>query len=123
MTTTRLDVRVRPRGHLGVLDLAGDIDAGADAALERAYAEARRGATAILLNFADVAYVNSTGIALIVGLLAKARRDHIEVRSAGLSDHYREIFEITRLADFMELYPDEESAVAAGRAAEQGGKR
>jgi hypothetical protein len=40
--------------------------------------------------------------------------------SAGLSEHYREIFEITRLADFMELYADEASAVAAEPAADEG---
>ena len=121
MTTTRLDVRVRERGDVGIIDLAGDIDSGADSALEAVYAQAAQaGARAILLNFAQVGYVNSTGIALIVGLLAKARRDRVAVRCTGLSDHYREIFEITRLADFMELYPDEESAVAVARTAEQG---
>ncbi len=32
--------------------------------------------------------------------------------AAGLSDHYREIFEITRLADFMRIFPDERAALA-----------
>jgi anti-anti-sigma factor len=121
MEATGLEVHVRTRQDVVVLDLAGEIDAGAADALERAYAEAAEGAAgAILLNFADVAYINSTGIALIVGLLAKARKDGTTVLCAGLSDHYREIFEITRLADFMELYPDEETAVGARPAAEQG---
>jgi hypothetical protein len=30
----------------------------------------------------------------------------------GLSDHYIEIFEITRLADFMTIYPDEASVLS-----------
>jgi anti-anti-sigma factor len=121
MEATRFDARVRERDGLTVLDLHGDIDSGADEALERAYAAAREesGGT-LLLNFADVQYINSTGIALIVGLLARARKQGRRVLSAGLSEHYREIFEITRLADFMELYPDEASAVATGAAAEQG---
>jgi hypothetical protein len=38
-----------------------------------------------------------------VGLLAQARRNGIEIKAYGLSDHYREIFEITRLADFMTI--------------------
>ena len=66
----------------------------------------------MVLNFADAGYINSTGIALIVGLLARARADGIEVRACGLSDHYREIFEITRLADFMRIKTDETSALA-----------
>ena len=112
MTTTRLDVRVRERGDVAIVDLAGDIDSGADSALEAAYAQAAQAGTrAILLNFAQVGYVNSTGIALIVGLLAKARRDRVAVRCTGLSDHYREIFEITRLADFMRIADNEDGAV------------
>jgi anti-anti-sigma factor len=121
METTRFDARVRQHDGVVVVDLHGEIDAGADEALEQAYASASNGtAPAVLLNFAGVDYINSTGIALIVGLLARARRDGTRVLSTGLSEHYREIFEITRLSDFMELYPDEETAVATGQAAEQG---
>jgi anti-sigma B factor antagonist len=121
MEATRFEARVRERDGLGVVDLSGEIDAGADEALERAYADAVDGdVRTVLLNFADVEYINSTGIALIVGLLARARKDGTRIRSAGLSEHYREIFEITRLADFMELYPDEETAVGTAPAADQG---
>ena len=65
----------------------------------------------MILNFDDVGYINSTGIAVIVGLLANARAHAIPLSACGLSDHYREIFEITRLADFLAIEPDEESAV------------
>ncbi len=124
MEPMRFDARVRERDGLAVVDLQGEIDAGADEALERACAAALDGsARTVLLNFADVEYINSTGIALIVGLLARARKQGARVLSAGLSEHYREIFEITRLADFMELYPDEESAVATWPAADQGRAR
>ena len=43
------------------------------------------------------------GIALVVRLLADARRDGRTVRAIGLTEHYREIFRITRLSDFMEI--------------------
>ena len=66
-----------------------------------------------MLNFANVDYINSTGIALIVGLLARARKEHRTVRAFGLSEHYRQIFAITRLSDFMGIYADEDSAVTA----------
>jgi anti-anti-sigma factor len=120
MGATRFDARVRERDGVAVVDLDGDIDAGADEALERAYATAVDGSgRTVLLNFAGVDYINSTGIALIVGLLARARKERTRVLCAGLSEHYREIFEVTRLADFMELYADEDSAVATRPAAEQ----
>ena len=98
---------------VSVVALHGDIDGGADATLQAAYTAAtRQGAGAVLLNFGGVGYINSTGIALIVGLLAQARKDRRQLLACGLSDHYREIFEITRLSDFMTTYADETTAVA-----------
>ena len=86
--------------------------------LNKAYAEAEsRRAEVILLNFSDVDYINSTGIALIVSLLARARKSKRRLLACGLSDHYVEIFQITRLVDFMSVFPDEKSALAEeGRA-------
>ncbi len=66
----------------------------------------------IVLNFSDVTYINSTGIALIVGLLARARKSRRQLSVYGLSDHYKEVFQITRLSDFMQIYPDENSLFA-----------
>ena len=63
----------------------------------------RPGSGRVTLDFGDVGYINSTGIALVVRLLADARRDGRAVRAVGLTPHYREIFRITRLSDFMDI--------------------
>ena len=113
MTTSELQAAVRERDGLAVIDLTGDVNAAAEQALNRAYAEATAGgATSVALNFERADYINSTGIALIVGLLAQARMNGVEMKAFGLSDHYREIFEITRLADFMTIADNEERAVS-----------
>jgi anti-anti-sigma factor len=104
MTASELRAAVRERDGVPVIDLTGDVNSEAESALNDAYAKATAGGTdAVALNFAHADYINSTGIALIVGLLAQARTSGIEVKAYGLSDHYREIFEITRLADFMTI--------------------
>jgi anti-sigma B factor antagonist len=118
MQAQAFDAQVRreqPRAV--ILDLHGEINGFAEDALNRAYEEAEGARPeAILLNFSGVDYINSTGIALIVGLLARARKQHIPLRAVGLSEHYREIFTITRLADFMGIYGDEESALSGAPA-------
>jgi anti-sigma B factor antagonist len=99
---------------VAIIDLCGEINAGAEEALNTAYVEAgRQNPTAIVLNFSGVDYINSTGIALIVGLLAQARKSNRRLLTFGLSAHYVEIFQITRLVDYMSVYPDEASALAA----------
>src|SRR3954453_15631549 len=103
---------VRRREGVAVIDLAGDVSRGAEEALAAAWSQAvTEQPGAVGLNFEGAGYINSTGIAVIVGLLARARAAGIEVRAFGLTPHYREIFEITRLADFLAINPDEDSAV------------
>jgi anti-anti-sigma factor len=117
MDVRHLSVEVRLEEGIAVLDLVGEINGFAEEALNTAYAEAETNdPKTILLNFEEVDYINSTGIALIVGLLAKARASHRSLLACNLSEHYVEIFNITRLSDFMSVFPDEQTAVveAAG---------
>ena len=82
-----------------------------DAYAASGHAPARTHGT-VVLDFAAVDYINSTGIALIVSVLARARAERRKVVACGLSPHYREIFDITRLSDFIELFPDLDHAVS-----------
>ena len=102
------------KDNVVVVDLHGEINAFAEAEMEAAYAQAsRQNPTVVLLNFERVDYINSTGIALIVRLLSQAREAGCRLLAYRLSDHYVEIFQITRLAEFIEIYSDEASALAA----------
>ena len=112
MAVRHLEAEVRQERGRAILDLRGEINGFAQEALDAAYSEAESNdPETILLNFEEVDYINSTGIALIVGLLAKARVSKRRLVAYGLSDHYVEIFEITRLSDYIGVFPDEESAM------------
>ena len=111
---TTMENAVRYQGETAVVDLPAQIDSTAEHALNDAYASAAaHGAKTVLLNFAGVEFLSSTGIALIVGILARARKDGRAITAASLSDHYKEIFEITRISDFVTMCDDEASAVTA----------
>ena len=113
MAVRHLEAEVRQERGVVVLDLRGEINGFAQEALDAAYSEAESNdPETILLNFEGVDYINSTGIALIVGLLAKARASHKRLLACNLSEHYVEIFNITRLSDYIGVFPDEESAMS-----------
>ncbi len=114
MPARAFEARVRQhQPRIAVIELHGEINSFAEESLNAAYTEAEaHNPQSILLNFSAVDYINSTGIALIVTLLAKARKAHIRLLTCGLSEHYVEIFNITRLADFMSVYPDESTALS-----------
>jgi anti-anti-sigma factor len=114
LAASQFEAAVRSHGDVAIVDLHGELSAGVEEILNGAYRSATElHAARILLDFRDVTYINSTGIALIVGQLSKARRDGIAMMAIGLSDHYRQIFEITRLSDFIAIFDDEESALAS----------
>jgi anti-sigma B factor antagonist len=117
MPDNEFSASVRNQGGVPVIDMTGDVNAFAEAALNAAFAQARHtNPSTVLLNFRDVTYMNSTGIALVVALLAQARKVRMQLLVCGLSDHYRHIFDITRLADFMSIYEDEPTAIATATA-------
>lgn len=107
------EAHVRHAGGIATLDMSGEIDRAADEGLMQAYQEAATaGVSSVILNFTDVDYINSTGIAVIVSVLGRARQEGRSVSAYGLTDHYKQLFEITRLSDFMHIYDDESTATA-----------
>jgi anti-anti-sigma factor len=106
MKATGFGAELRREAGVAVLELSGDVSAAAEEGLQLAYRDVAA-EPVVVLDFAAVDYVNSTGIALIVGVLAEARKSGQEIRARGLAEHYREIFRITRLSDFMTILDDE----------------
>jgi anti-sigma B factor antagonist len=96
-----------------VIEIKGDITAASEDVLMDAYGRASEsGVRAIVLSFAGLDYMNSGGIGLLVTLLVRAQRQRQRVLAYGLSDHYRQIFELTRLDEAVGIHDSEEDALA-----------
>ena len=106
MSTPEFEANVARSAGASVIELVGTVNRAAKEGMEAAYAEASTVPGEITLDFGNVDYINSTGIAVIVGLLAKARAEGREISAYGLTDHYREVFTITRLSDFMTIHDE-----------------
>jgi anti-sigma B factor antagonist len=111
-TATRLQVR-KPAAGVAVIDIVGEITRDSDAALKEAYEQAADGADAIVLGFVALEYMNSSGIGLLVTLLVRAQRNHQRILAFGLTEHYRQIFELTRLDEVIAIHDSEDAALAA----------
>lgn len=116
---SKCTVQVEHTGPAVVLAVSGEIDGSATDVLLPAYDSAVEHAVAterhVVLDLSGVDYINSTGIALIVSVLARARAQGRVMHACGLSDHYREIFSVTRLSDYIALHPRLDEALAAAR--------
>jgi anti-sigma B factor antagonist len=109
--TITMDVR-RFGQTTAVVDIKGEVTAACEPVLMSAYEAAGGSATSrLVLNFAGLEYMNSGGIGMLVTLLVRANRQRQQLAAYGLSDHYREIFELTRLDEAITIYDNEESAL------------
>ena len=115
MPEAQVKMNVRKAGdNASIIDIEGDLTAFAEAVLMDAYNQASDGQVrAIILNFEDLEYMNSSGIGLLVTLLIRINREKQRLMTYGLSEHYRSIFQITRLDDAIAIHDSEEEAVRA----------
>jgi anti-sigma B factor antagonist len=108
-----MDVR-KVNEKVSVVDVKGELTAFAEGVLMDAYNQASDGRVrAIILNFEGLEYMNSSGIGLLVTLLIRVNREKQRLLTYGLSSHYRNIFQITRLDDAIGVYDSEEEAIRA----------
>ena len=115
MTEATAVFEVRRHGPASVVDIRGNVTAASEEVLMSAYAEAGDAAS-IVLNFTELSYMNSGGIGLLVTLLVRANRRSQRLLAYGLSEHYAQIFELTRLDEAVGIHETEDAALAAGGA-------
>ncbi|MDP8901136.1 MAG: STAS domain-containing protein [Actinomycetota bacterium] len=112
-----MDVR-KVNENVSIIDVKGELTAFAEDVLMDAYNQASDGGVrAIVLNFEGLEYMNSSGIGLLVTLLIRVNREKQRLLTYGLSEHYRSIFQITRLDDAIGIHDSEEEAVGAAETA------
>jgi anti-sigma B factor antagonist len=105
-----MDVR-RIGDEVAVVDIKGEVTAACEPVMMSAY-EAASHTSRLVLNFTGLEYMNSGGIGMLVTLLVRANRQRQQLAAYGLSEHYREIFELTRLDEAIPIYNDEASALS-----------
>ncbi len=117
MYQTKVTMPVRKvDSKTSIIDIQGEVTAAAEQILMNAYNEAGGTALhALILNFSGLEYMNSSGIGLLVTLLIRANRQKQRLLSFGLSDHYRQIFALTRLDDAIPIFNTEAEATSAAK--------
>ena len=97
-----------------VIEVKGDVTAACEGQLMEAFGDASTGNTKVVgLDFSGLEYMNSSGIGLLVTLLVRANRQKQRLVAFGLTEHYRQIFSLTRLDDAIKLFDSEHDAMSA----------
>ncbi len=115
MNHSKASMTVREINSLtSIIDIHGEVTGTAENLLMDAYTQiSTKGVRNIILNFKDLEYMNSSGIGLLVTLLIRTQRQKQRLIACGLSEHYQQIFDLTRLNEAITIYPGEAEALAA----------
>jgi anti-anti-sigma factor len=117
MLEDELTVSTRERDGVAIIDLVGDVTTFAEEKINTAYREiTHKGARFVLLNFRQNDYINSAGIAILIGIVTEVTRNQQKLAVSGLSQHFQKIFRMVGLAQYAEIYQDEDEALAAFKA-------
>ena len=90
--------RVSREGEVMVVDVTGQLIVGNRQELrKKVLDELRGGARRFLIDFTETAYIDSSGLGVLVSLSKKIREAGGELRLSSLSEDLRTLFELTKL--------------------------
>lgn len=104
---------VRYEGAAVVLDLGGEIDMKNFVRVRDKFKELYREKPRVLVvNLTAVEFMDSSGLATLVGALKWCRQNTCELKLVGLAQRVRSVFEICRLESIFQIYDSEAEALS-----------
>lgn len=89
-----------------LIALSGDIDLQHSPKMRQLLqAKASHQVPLLLLDFTDVKYIDSSGLATLVEYYQKSRSYSGRIAMAGLSSRVRNVFDLVRLSEIFSIYP------------------
>ncbi len=110
-----MKIQVEMRGNVCTVSPQGDIRLGeGDLVLrDTIHKQLEAGHTKLVLNLANVRFMDSAGIGEIVACLKRVREGGGDLKLASLNQRITDLFTLTKLISIFDVYSDEGAAVAA----------
>ena len=110
-----LKMNTRELGGVTVVDLEGRIVLGEESNAMREQVKSLLAANKkkIVLNMANVTYIDSAGLGTLVASFHSARSQGATLKLANLGDKFREVLQVTKLLTVFEVFNTEATAVAS----------
>ena len=107
------EITVRQQGEVSIIGIKGDVTSTTGQPIEDAYHQVTTAGTKkILFVFAADCYINSGGIAILIGILSESKKKDQKIRMTGLTAHFQKIFAMVGLTKYAQILPTEDAALA-----------
>ena len=112
-----LQISIRESGDVTILDLQGRATLGVDSDLLNSHLQdlIANGVRKLLLNLADVAQLDSSGISAIIGTHVSLRRQGSSLKLLCPCGRVHDVLRVIRLPDIIPTFEDEAQALASFR--------
>jgi len=108
-----LKATIRKLDTVAIVDLKGEVTSFSDEAINSLiHATVDEGIRKFVLNFTDVSYINSSGIAILIGIVTSPTHKDLAFRVYGLTPHFKKIFRMIGLTQYVNVLGTEEEALA-----------
>ncbi len=95
-----------------IIRIQGNVGTQSEKSLKDAYAEAiRKSADRVILHFDASTSVNGAGMAILTQLVVESEKDGVEIVMAGLSENFKQVFDIVGLSRMVRIYSSVEEAL------------
>ncbi|MDQ2775761.1 MAG: STAS domain-containing protein [Acidobacteriota bacterium] len=110
-----LTTKVRRVGDVAILDLHGKITLGENTGILRDELKSllAQGTKNIVLNMADVSYVDSAGLGELVGAYTTATNQGGSVKLLNMQGKMKDLMQITKLYTIFSAFDNEQTAVSS----------
>ena len=96
-----------------IMQLAGEIDMKCSAKIKDKFKEIfRQKPHSVIVDMTEVNFMDSSGLAVLVGALKQSRINNSEIKLAGLTKDVRGIFEICRLETIFQIFDTTDEALS-----------
>jgi anti-anti-sigma factor len=107
-----IQVATRHSRDIGILEMRGDVTSAAEKAVESAYKSlVSEKVGKILLDFSKVEYINSAGLAIVIGLLSDCRKQGYVLKACCLTSHFQKIFDMVGITKYVPHYESVDAAL------------
>lgn len=108
-----MEIKVKKESDVSILEIEGEIDVYYSSKLEEKVKNLiAQGERKVIIDMTEVSYMDSSGLGVLVGSLKNLKKSKGDMKIAGANKEIMNVFEITRLNTFFDMYKTVPEALA-----------
>jgi anti-sigma B factor antagonist len=108
-----MEISTRTSNDIHIVAISGSLDSGTSPEAQKALDAVLRGAKKVALDFSELDYISSAGLRVLLGAAKTLKASGGTLRTFGLNQSVREVFEISGFSSILAVYPSEAEALGA----------